>query len=87
MFCESCGHPITHPWPVEPWFTLDLACMILNISMNTLRSYLRRMKFESRYQRIRAEGQRIATRHRVLTASEVKAIRACQEGKGKAHKE
>lgn len=74
MFCENCGHFIKHPWPVEPVFTLDVAATILNMRLSTLHSWLHRAKYEPTYQKIKAEGQRQASRHRILKASEIKAI-------------
>ena len=87
MFCENCGHAITHPWPVEPIFTLDVAAMMLGMKLKTLESWLTRhwRHEDRRYKLIVAEGRRRATKHRVLTASEVRIIysRTVYKAKGK----
>jgi len=84
MFCENCGHAIKHPWPVEPIFTLDVTAMMCGMKLSTLRSWLARNDIgETYYKLIVAEGRKRPTKHRVLTAGQVKVIYARTVAKGK----
>jgi hypothetical protein len=73
LICRTCGNEMDVTLPVEPVYDMRFVADIIPMEIGALRNFLfrRRETFPSRY-RFDAERRK----HRVLTASEVRAIRA-----------
>ncbi len=88
IICPNCLAPVKFPLPVEPLYRMDVAAMLIPVKLRTLQTYLQKHKEEypPRYALMAAEGRKRPTRHRMLSASEIRRLRShlIRPGKAKA---